>query len=39
MTAVLARGVERVARAFARAKAERRLAVIVYLTVGFPERH
>ncbi len=39
MTAVLASGVERVARAFARAKAERRLAVIVYLTVGFPERH
>lgn len=39
MTAVLATGVERVARAFARARSERRLAVIVYLTVGFPERH
>lgn len=38
MTAVAATGVERIARAFARAKAERRLAVVVYLMVGHPER-
>lgn len=38
MTAVLSTGLERIGRAFARARAERRLAVIVYLTVGFPER-
>lgn len=31
-------GAERIAQAFARAKEERRLAVIVYVTVGFPER-
>ncbi|MBI3522149.1 MAG: tryptophan synthase subunit alpha [Chloroflexi bacterium] len=31
-------GSERVARSFARAKDERRLAVIVYLTVGYPDR-
>lgn len=31
-------GVARVERAFARARAERRLAVAVYLTVGHPER-
>jgi tryptophan synthase alpha chain len=31
-------GTERIARAFARARAERRLAAIVYLTVGYPER-
>lgn len=37
MTAVAVTGVERIARAFARAKAERRLAVVVYLTVGHPE--
>jgi tryptophan synthase alpha chain len=33
-----ATGVERIARAFARAKAERRLAVVIYLTVGYPDR-
>ncbi len=31
-------GTDRIARAFARARGERRLAVIVYLTVGFPDR-
>jgi len=31
-------GTERIARAFARAKAERRLAVVIYLTVGYPDR-
>lgn len=31
-------GLERIARAFERARSERRLALIVYLTVGFPER-
>jgi len=31
-------GVERIAGAFARAKAERRLAVLIYLTVGYPDR-
>jgi len=31
-------GTERIARAFARARAERRLAVIIYLTVGYPDR-
>jgi tryptophan synthase alpha chain len=31
-------GVERIARAFARARAEERLAVLIYLTVGFPDR-
>jgi len=31
-------GVERIAAAFARARQERRLAIVVYLTVGFPER-
>ena len=29
-------GVDRIGRAFARAKAERRLAVVIYLTVGYP---
>jgi len=29
-------GVDRIDRAFARAKAERRLAVVMYLTVGYP---
>ena len=29
-------GVDRIARAFARAKTERRLAVVIYLTVGYP---
>jgi tryptophan synthase alpha chain len=33
-----ATGVERIARAFARAKAERRLAIVIYLTVGYPDR-
>jgi tryptophan synthase alpha chain len=33
-----ATGVERIGRAFARAKAERRLAVVIYLTVGYPDR-
>jgi tryptophan synthase alpha chain len=28
----------RIARAFAKAKAERRLAIVVYLTVGYPDR-
>jgi len=31
-------GTARLARAFARARDERRLAVVVYLTVGYPER-
>ena len=31
-------GTARIARAFARARDERRLAVVVYLTVGYPER-
>lgn len=31
-------GAERIARAFATAKAERRLAVVIYLTVGYPDR-
>jgi tryptophan synthase alpha chain len=31
-------GTERIARAFARAKAERRLAVVIGLTVGYPDR-
>jgi len=31
-------GTERIARAFARAKAENRLAVAIYLTVGYPDR-
>jgi tryptophan synthase alpha chain len=31
-------GTERIARAFAKAKAERRLAVVIYLTVGYPDR-
>ena len=31
-------GTERIARAFARSRDERRLAIIVYLTVGYPER-
>jgi tryptophan synthase alpha chain len=31
-------GTERIARAFARAKSEGRLAVIIYLTVGYPDR-
>ena len=31
-------GVARIERAFARAKAERRLALVIYLTVGYPQR-
>ena len=31
-------GAARIARAFARARQERRLAVAIYLTVGFPSR-
>jgi tryptophan synthase alpha chain len=38
MTVAAVRGTERIAKAFARAKAERRLAVIIYLTVGYPDR-
>jgi tryptophan synthase alpha chain len=38
MTVAGATGVERIARAFARAKGERRLAVVIYLTVGYPDR-
>ena len=38
MTVAAATGTERIARAFARAKAERRLAVAIYLTVGYPDR-
>jgi tryptophan synthase alpha chain len=37
VTAVALGGTQRIAHAFERARAERRLAVIVYLTVGFPE--
>jgi tryptophan synthase alpha chain len=38
MSAVTETGVDRIGRAFARAKAERRLAVVIYLTVGYPTR-
>ena len=38
MSVVAATGVERIARAFARAKAERRVAIVIYLTVGYPDR-
>ncbi|HEX6062451.1 MAG TPA: tryptophan synthase subunit alpha [Candidatus Limnocylindria bacterium] len=38
MSVAAASGVERIARAFATAKAERRLAVAIYLTVGYPDR-
>ena len=38
MTVAAATGTERIARAFARAKAEQRLAVAIYLTVGYPDR-
>ncbi len=38
MTVATRTGLERIARAFDRARAERRLAVVVFLTVGFPER-
>ncbi|HEY7624581.1 MAG TPA: tryptophan synthase subunit alpha [Candidatus Limnocylindria bacterium] len=38
MTVSTASGTERIARAFAQARSEGRLAAIVYLTVGYPER-
>ena len=38
MTVASRAGAERIGRAFARAKDERRLAVAIYLTVGFPSR-
>ncbi len=38
MTVAAATGVERIARAFARATSEHRLAVAIYLTVGYPDR-
>ncbi|HVR88624.1 MAG TPA: tryptophan synthase subunit alpha [Candidatus Limnocylindria bacterium] len=38
MTTLALTGVERIGRAFARAKAERRLAVVIYLMVGCPSR-
>ncbi|HEY8756872.1 MAG TPA: tryptophan synthase subunit alpha [Candidatus Limnocylindria bacterium] len=38
MSVAAATGVERIAGAFVRAKAERRLAVLIYLTVGYPDR-
>ena len=38
MTVAAATGTERIARAFARAKSEHRLAMGIYLTVGYPDR-
>ena len=38
MTVASRAGAERIGRVFARAKDERRLAVAIYLTVGFPSR-
>jgi tryptophan synthase alpha chain len=38
VTIAAATGSERIARAFARAREERRLAIIVYLVVGYPDR-
>src|SRR5437763_15522923 len=38
MSVAAATGVERIGRAFATAKAERRLAVLIYLVVGYPDR-
>jgi tryptophan synthase alpha chain len=35
---LIEQGVERIARSFARAKAEGRLAIAIYLTAGFPTR-
>jgi len=35
---VAVRGAPRLERAFTRARAERRLAIVVYLTVGYPDR-
>ncbi len=38
MTSVVPTGIDRITAAFARARQERRLAIVVYITVGFPER-
>jgi tryptophan synthase alpha chain len=38
MSVAAATGVERIAGAFAKAKADRRLAIAIYLTVGYPDR-
>ena len=38
MTIVARSGVDRITAAFARAKEEQRLCIVVYITVGFPER-
>ncbi|HEV8536433.1 MAG TPA: tryptophan synthase subunit alpha [Candidatus Limnocylindria bacterium] len=38
MTVAAPTGTERITRAFARARDERRTAIIVYLTVGYPDR-
>ena len=38
MTVAAPTGIERIAQAFARAREERRLAIIVGLTVGYPDR-
>jgi tryptophan synthase alpha chain len=38
MAATVVEGRVRIERAFARARAERRLAIVVYITVGFPDR-
>ena len=38
MSVAAVAGDVRIARAFAKAKAERRLAIVVYLTVGYPDR-
>jgi tryptophan synthase alpha chain len=38
VTVAAVAGDVRLARAFAKAKAERRLAIVLYLTVGYPER-
>ena len=38
MTIATRTGVARIDRAFARAREENRLAIVIYLTVGFPDR-
>lgn len=38
MTTVARSGIDRITAAFARAKQEQRLCIVVYITVGFPER-
>lgn len=38
MSTVVRTGIDRITEAFARAKQEQRLCVVVYVTVGFPER-